>query len=353
MGHLPIVNSETLNEVIQEGYISVRGDLKSLIFKTLADIMSDILATRKGDLVFPWIIRGPESKNIGFQYYFKIAGDPVYVLGDKYPIKVPMGDYVYKYQNPLREHEALDLWSCKLLWNAIGKKSLGRGRSLTHQMPMEDERMIEMLEGVNDNGPEKFKISRKCIKNATRLGIDLKRKRNDENFEHKIKSLKPEERISNLEFSSISWRKGYFFWYEKGLEAWLMQNIGREDCLELEKLVLFPGRKIRWFGNYSPFGVAGGNIDLIIIQEDEKRIKKNYVTTIELKVGALNKGNFDAAAEQVSDYSNFISRAFRSYGYEAETKKVILSGISGERYGNKEVSHILYLIDENGIVNFY
>lgn len=353
MGHLSIVNQETLFDVIRSGYISVRGNLKEYWLKTLADIISDVLATRKGDFVFPWIIKGKKSENIGFQYIFRVAGDPIYVWGDKYPIKVPLDEIAIKYPKPLKEYKALDLWSCKLLWNAIGKKSLGRGRSLTHQTPMEDKRLIEMLKEVNNNEYEKFEISRDNFKNAIKIDIDLKRKSIDEDLMGNIEKMSPEERISNLDFSAISWRYEKFFCYEKALEAWLMQYMGRESCLEFEKLVLFPRKKIEWFGNYLPFGVAGGNIDVVIIQKEENQVNKKYITVIELKVNNLNRENFKVTADQVSNYSDFLNRAFKSYEYKTEMQKIVLSGISREKDGNETVRWIQYEIIEDGIVCFY
>ena len=92
MGHLNIVTQETFNEIINEGHISTRGDLKDegKWIKTTSDLFSDALAMRKGDLVFPWIIKSNGGKNIGFKYVFRVSGKPIFVNGEKYPIKIPL-----------------------------------------------------------------------------------------------------------------------------------------------------------------------------------------------------------------------------------------------------------------------
>lgn len=127
VGHLNIVNNDTIIDILETGYISTNGVLKSRTIKTISDLFSDVLATRKGDFVFPWIIKGKDNNQIGFRYILKIAGPPIYVFGDEYPIKIPIEDIVISYPIALEESDALDLFRIELLWNAIGKKSLGRG----------------------------------------------------------------------------------------------------------------------------------------------------------------------------------------------------------------------------------
>ena len=81
MGHIPIVNQDTIQKVITEGCISTRGNLKDYKVKTIADLFADALTTRVGDLVFPWIIGSKNKPNIGFKYVFKVADKPYFVHG--------------------------------------------------------------------------------------------------------------------------------------------------------------------------------------------------------------------------------------------------------------------------------
>lgn len=356
MGHLSIVNLNTLQNVINTGYISTRGDLKEKKVKTVSDLLSDVLATRYGDLVFPWIARGERTKNIGFQYIFRIDEQPIFVRGEKYPIKVPLNKKGLKFQIALSEAEALDLWDNKLLWNAIGKKSLGRGRSLTHQLPMEDERLIELLRKKNISKPEEIELGIPSLEGVV-ININPKQDKFDPNLKSLLESLPEEKRISELDLKGLPWRKGRHFICEKTLEAWLMANIDKEQLTDFRNLALLPDMDLEWFGNYLPFGVAGGNMDVVVIQSKKS---KKALTVIELKVNSLNQSEYDAAAQQVVNYSNFLMRAFKAYGIDLELNNpVVLCGASGTKtkyppfkQDGKTIRLFTYEIDDNGIVFF-
>jgi hypothetical protein len=107
------------------------------------------------------------------------------------------------------------------------------------------------------------------------------------------------------------------------MEAWLMENIDRPDGQGFREVALKENMEIEWFGNYLPFGVQGGNIDVVAVQlRDSKRV----ATVIELKVAPLNTQQFSDAANQVIDYSLFIKKAFSSFGIEIELNPVVMSG---------------------------
>lgn len=355
MGHLPIVNQETVNNMIKEGCISTRGDLNEMWVKTTSDIFSDVLAVRKGDLVFPWIIKGGKSSNLGFKYVFKVAGTPFFVKGQKYPVRVPLEPEGFEYENPLPEAEALYLWNRELLWNAIGKKSLGRGRSLTHQTPMEDERMLELLKKKNPQGPKKIKLG-SCEPTGIPITINPSRDQWDPELKQRLKSMTAEERLSNLDLSGIPWRRGTFFTTEKTLEAWMMENVDKEGGRQFRELALKESWPITWFANYLPFGVQGSNIDLIILQEQGKRRVANIV---ELKVGPLNKRGYEEASNQAIAYAIFIRDAFDAFGLDVELNVVVLSGssqlppsISSVKWNGLSSCWITYNVDNDGNVRF-
>jgi hypothetical protein len=324
MGHLPIVNQATILKMISDGCISTRGSLGKLWIKTTSDILSDVLATRKGDLIFPWIIHGEGGSNIGFKHVFKVADSPIFVKGDEFPVKIPLQVNGLEYGEPLSEADALDLWDKELLWNAIGKKSLGRGRSLTHQTPMEDEKIIELLNERNPSGPKKIRL-KKFKQTQIPICIDPRQNKLGKNLLKKMNAIAEEDRLRFLDFKSIPWRRTNLFSYEKTLEAWLMANIDKPTCKQFRKLAFDDDTPIRWFANYLPFGVQGGNIDLVALQE------KNGVkiaNVIELKVGPLNQRGFEEAAMQALDYSVFIGRALRAFGEEHLMNVVVVSGKS-------------------------
>lgn len=352
MGHLPIVNQETLVSMIRDGFISTRGKLGVHKVKTIADIFSDALSTREGDVVFPWIIKSEISENLGFKCLFRVDGPPIFVKGEEYPVKVPIQSEGLEFDTPLSEAEAVDLWETKLLWNVIGKKSLRRGRSLNHQMPMEDERMLELLNSKNPTGPEEIKVN-KTYPTGVPITIDPSQDKWDPSLETRLNSLHPEDRLSSIDISGIPWRKGNRFRVEKALEAWIMENLDKPTCAGLRELSLTTDHEMDWFGNYLPFGVQGGNMDVIIVQpKDDGKI----VSVIELKVHSINAKELEHASVQTVDYSLFLKRAFRAYGTEVEINPIFMSA-SGRRFHVPTIkgikpTWIQYNINDKGVVSF-
>lgn len=353
MGHLPIVNKDTLCAMIEKGRISTGGSLKSMWIKTTSDIFSDVLAVRAGDKVFPWIIKGEQTENVGFKYVFEVAGKPYFASNEEYPVCVPLRSEGYEYEIPVSEAEALDLWGRELLWNAIGKKSLGRGRSLTHQTPMEDQKLIKLLDKKNPGGPKKI-----CIGNIMHnfKDITINTLQNDDTvkIQEDLEDISEDKRLSHLNISMIPWVRNNIFRTEKTLEAWIMENIDGLAASELVRLGFYEGLKMSWFGNYLPFGVQGSNIDVIVIQEDTS---KTIVNVMELKVNDLNDDTYIATVNQVVDYALFVKDAFTAFGQKVDLNTVILSGQSNkprkivESKGMRP-KWIDYYINEDGVVKF-
>lgn len=355
MGHLPIVNLTSIEGLTRFGFIGTNGESEDRWVKTIADLFSDVLAMREGDLVFPWIIAGknPKTPNVGFQYIFKIKGKPIYVPGDSHPIKVEVFDEYKKYEFPLSEPEAVELWTRKLLWNVIGKKSLGRGRSLNHQMPMEDTQMISLLESKNNNLPSINRVSERVeFAEHQIITIDTTQNQENEIFYNSIDLLPKEEKIKNLDISKIQWVKGNKFCVEKALEAWLMENIDNEKTQELKNLMGLEGYELIWFSNYLPYGVSGFNIDVVLMHSNGEEI---IVTVMELKVDGASAKKFEIFSKQVTDYASYLERAFNSYGKTVVVNRVILAGHTAHRgtVASTDVKWITYSIDHNGVVTFF
>jgi hypothetical protein len=352
MGHIPIVNQETLQRVINEGCISIRGTLKDHIVKTIADLFADALTTRVGDLVFPWIIGSKNSENLGFKYIFKVADKPYFVRGDEYPIKIPLEEIGEGYGMPLSEEEALDLWDGKPLWNIIGKKSLGRGRSLSHQTKMEDNKLIDMLKRKNNGSSAKTISLNRYSGRGVPITINPSQVGTTD-FRSALSSFKPEDRLKNIQLNSIPWQKEGVFTEEKVLEAWLMENIDKPSCNNLRQIIIPSGQHIEWFGNYLPYGVQGSNIDVVISHLNGDHI----VSVIELKVGRLSSNGIIDAAKQVEKYSVFIKKAFRAFNVNVDVKSIIISRSNPARRNNNSWRHlpitsIVYDIQSSGAVNF-
>ena len=152
MGHLAIVNSNTVQRITnQHPYISIGGTLNSYPLKTISDLFADALTVREGDLIFTWMVDDKGClPGVGFDRYFIANGDVVFDPSDsKYPIKIGIKEG-FQYSSAVREEKALYLFQSHLLWNAIGKKSLRRGRSLSHQSLDEDEQLLALLSQANN-----------------------------------------------------------------------------------------------------------------------------------------------------------------------------------------------------------
>ena len=352
MGHIPIVNQDTIQKVITEGCISTRGNLKDYKVKTIADLFADALTTRVGDLVFPWIIGSKNKPNIGFKYVFKVADKPYFVHGDDYPIKIPLQVEGQEYATPLSEAEALELWDGKLLWNIIGKKSLGRGRSLSHQTKMEDSRLIEMLKNKNNNRqPATIRLG---AYSSGGVPITINQSQTGSpTFETTLNQFQEKDRLKNVNLNNIPWRKGSAFVEEKVLEAWLMENIDKTSCNGLREIIMPVRLHIDWFGNYLPYGVQGSNIDVVISHLNGSR----DVSVIELKVGKLSSKEIIKTYNQVKAYAVFIEKAFKAFGVEVNTNPIIISNKNLTRRDNQtwrelDITSIVYQIQSNGTVSF-
>ena len=250
----------------------------------------------------------------------------------------------------------MDLFNAPILWNAIGKKSLGRGRSLTHQTPMEDEMLMELLKNKNPQGPRKIKLG-KCIKIGESISIEPKRDTWDSALRKNLEKLSPEERLSHIKLSGMPWRKAHFFITEKTLEAWLMENIDKKETDDFGELAFEDDWPITWFANYLPFGVQGSNMDVIVLQEKDN---KKIANIIELKVSPLNKKSYEEAARQAIDYALFVKDAFKAFGLHVKLNVLVLSGSSqcppliSSRVERKGLScgWVTYKIKNNGDVIF-
>lgn len=351
MGHLPIVNQETLKLVIEKGCIETKGKINNKIVETAASMFGDVLATRKGDLVFPWIVDSDESEGLGFQYVFRIGGDPVFVRGEEFPIKIPLESKGLRFDNPVSEAEALDLFDKKLLWNAIGKKSLGFGHSFSHQTLMEDEKLLDLLKSKNKiAAPTEIKLG-SFSDNGQKITISTLESGDNKNMiSDLISRFTEDQRLSNLNLHDIKWRDGNQFVVEKALEAWLMENIDKPTCNSLRKILFGDEKTIpKWFGNYLPFGVQGSNIDIVISENN------NFIYVLELKRGKKSNNQIEEATKQVLEYSNFIKRAFNAFDFKTTVIPVVISNEHKKPKPlpkNLGIRFILYSIKDNGTISF-
>lgn len=329
MGHLAIVNNQTIQQINNNNpYISIGGRLNSYPYKTISDLFADALLVREGDIIFTWMVDSELSTGQGFDRYYIANGDIVFDSSSDYPIKIGIKEG-YKFNKALAEEQALDLFGGHLLWNAIGKKSLGRGRSLSHQTIDEDEYLMKLLKDINPEGPQRI-LSAASSGNNQYLPISINTFSSCNSNQADLTDIKL------LQLNSTIWNDGDIFLYEKTLEAYLCENIDKPilnsqgQQTDLLTMLGYEGYRVRWAGNYLPYGVAGKNIDLVCEITNTIDVK---VLVIELKVDTQSYRNYsDIANFQLSDYVSFIKKAFESYrGAGVVVEPVVITHMPRQR----------------------
>lgn len=339
MGHLAIVNSLTIQQINDnDPYISIGGKLNKYPYKTISDLFADALLVRDGDFIFTWMIDSKSSAGQGFDRYFIANGDVVFDPSSTYPIKIGIKDG-YKFNNALSEEQALDLFGAHLLWNAIGKKSLGRGRSLSHQTIDEDKYLLDLLKSVNKNTSQKIIFAPKYNRSYQKISIN--------NFSHHNSNQVnlQNQPINTLQLNSTIWNKGDVFLYEKTLEAYLCENIDKGilgtdgQVKDLLTLLDYKGYHVVWVGNYLPYGVAGKNIDLVCEIAKKDNINDRRVLVIELKVNDSSLPHYTNIAKlQLPDYVDFIKKALESYrGLGVIVEPVVITHLPRQK---TQIQHI-------------
>ncbi len=342
MGHLAICNNQTVLEIIETGYIAGKCSVGDYQVKTVADIMSSFLCIKEGDYLFPWIIHNGNVKGIGFKYVFICAGNPIYVQGEPYPFKIPIRQEYYSYNIPISENEALDLFRNKLLWNAIGKKSLGRPRSITSQTPDEDELLLQLLNGKNPEGRNVIQRNTLLPLNyPTSVPLQINHNQTNAGFIN-VASL------NDIVIGNLPFRIGNHFKVEKVLEAWFLQEANRNHLDGFLNSLGFNDYQFEWVGNYMPFGVSGSNIDVVaIITNGVNKV----VLVIELKHQRKSINQYRYAANEVLVNAQFIERAFASFNRDYEVVKVVLTGNGGGRGIPVRINNVHWIAYEYNELN--
>jgi hypothetical protein len=324
MGHIAIVNSDTLENVKNTGYVSIIASKDGdFLLKTISDQFADLLNVKKGDKIFFWLIANKKLKtqNLGFVGYAVANGNAIFVKNDEFPYKIPISE-INTYSNPLSEREALSLNREKKLWNIIGKKSLGRGRGLLHQTPFEDDILLNLLKNKSGE-PEKNKITSipyECCQIEILLGkSSLTKGEFNKDNDNKL--------IKNWDINTFPFISENIFAYEKTLEAYLIQKLRDNDMnfLNILRSKIGCNRwEIVWFGNYLAYGVMGGNIDLVIILKLGNKFK---VLVIELKNEKLNYEKTLDVIDQVNEYEIEMKETFVSFieKENLETVKIVIT----------------------------
>jgi len=338
MGHLPIVTKYSLKRMIRKGAVLVKVPAKHCRpSQKWADILADALCVRKGDPVYPWMVK---SKKAGFSYRF-IASDSAFLVDEgSYHIGIPV-EFVYQQSaSHLTERAALDLFPSSpgdgILWNAIGKKSLRRGRAITHQTPQEDGLMRELLNPMSSCRPHRPAkalggcktsfVAKACVCST------------------------PSGKITALDLDSPRWSKDGHFRWEKALEASLISVLGTNEQRGFLDALGMPKAQVIWFANYLTYGVQGGSIDLLVLVSDAG-VEKALV--IELKKGGLSPKPLRKAVAQVKAYARYVEKAFGAFLVTIKTIPIVVSGTRRNIHRpdpRDGVRHVLYQVEKGSVV---
>ena len=216
----------------------------------------------------------------------------------------------------------------------IGFKSAGRGKANTHQTIEEDNLLISKLDKLNNNLKTDINFKNDEEKNLFKITTsNMNEFTNDEN--KRIISFPEKERLSKIKYENLPFLKGNIFKQEKCLEAWLMEFLDSTN-----KNILFGDQaQINWFGNYLFYGVQGSNIDIVA---DVNNNIERQIFAIELKRDKLNDSNLKKTVDQVDRYSDYLQRAYNTYGLNTVAKKIIIcNGLTTECLEDKNLKSFL------------
>ncbi len=298
--HVFIVTPETFPIVRDRGIAAIIGEdvTKKLSEKTKADLCSDMCCVRRDDKIFFY------EQTVGFHGIYKAISEPFideeefngidafsdeFICGSKenphyvegqliYPTRIQIRPYMYL-KNPISEMKAFgELLASIKLRSLFYRKTLQRGKSITHLSPEEENELIELLLKAND-GMQELKSFQPYL------------------------PIRKEPIKFDLEPDENSCVK-----YEKILEGWLIQHID-DESVGTEKF-LGPLDDIEWFANYVPVTVAGGNID-VLVYHTRKVNNKNIrykISIIELKKDSIKNIPSQADVIQLEEYVKWASK---------------------------------------------
>lgn len=266
--HLFIVNSDTIQVTKNRLVCAVVRDMGEgdLIEKTKADILGDLSCVREGDRIFFYEIK------VGFHGIFEAVGKPFvseeeiefngkYLFGNENNPHYRKGDLITPnrilikplkiFKNPISEMKAFGRFiSAVDLRSIFYKKVLGRGKSITHLFPEEEQKLTKLLSENN----EVIQIQTNAYEPSDKKDIKFDLTPNSQN---EVK-------------------------FEKILEGYIIQNI--EEILP--KIDNLKNLEIECFANYVPVTIAGGNLDIVVFLKDKKG-NRTQISIIELKKGKL------------------------------------------------------------------
>ena len=282
--HVFVVNSDTIQVTKNRLVCAVVRDMgkdREQVEKTRADVLADLSCLREGDKIFFYEI------SVGFHGIFEAVGKPFiseeeinydnkYLFGSEknshykdkiihkkkrngdikviYPLLTPNRILIKPlkvFKNPISEMKAFGRFiSAVDLRSIFYKKVLGRGKSITHLFPEEEQKLTQLLSENN----EIIQIKTNPYKPLDKKDVEF--------------DLNPN---SNNEVK-----------FEKILEGYIIQNI-EEILPKIDNII---DLEIECFANYVPVTIAGGNLDVVVFFKN-KQGKRVQISIIELKKGII------------------------------------------------------------------
>lgn len=314
--HVFIVNEETIPIHLQYGFSGTGAAEKD----EHVGLCSDISRVRPGDLVI-FYIEGTIKVKGGFYGVFQISNKKPYAfhtpgknsyypnLSKKLIYRTRIMPYEV-YSEGVPEWEALDklpVYATDIQWSLIYRKLKGK-RGCTPLLPWESKRLIDMIRNKNKGnvianknykaGFDWDNINRQIVLTTTAKPYD-------------IPYSQPMNPLPIIHKKSSAKRA-----YEDYLQLYFTQMIGVSSSLNP-----IVGNNVLWFGNEVACGVGMQKIDILSINQIEK---KEYYYIIELKDESVTPD----VVEQIEYYVNWASQNSGKhlfYAYNWNIQPVVVS----------------------------
>lgn len=184
-----------------------------------------------------------------------------------------------------------------MLWTLLFRKvwGAGRARSVCHILPEEIKKLTELFEKESHKGTPPQSIPYPSPKCRKKIDVELDEFSNDDG------SLK----------------------YEAALEAWMMKNIDNRSVVKETGLneIIEPD-KLEYFGNNVLYSIGGEKVDVLCIHNedpDSMNVDTRYkITVIELKKGKID----ERAVKQIKNYSKWMAQLTAHKDWKSNLKKI-------------------------------
>jgi len=351
-GHVSTANKRTYPVMATRSLLATYGGVS--YWSSVQDLFSDVLSTRPGQYVFFNVTKNDplrnrdldvkssrlEPKNFlsfcdgtdergkyGYTGIFKITGKPRFnptelsslndedsneILEANYAIRVPI-EPVKIYPDVFPEWRLLDVQDVNSdVWQPRFRKFLQGAKSLTSMTPWETENLIKMLDENISYSIDGEEISTDPDKEGKLISMNDILDQGPNGRDGTV----PDGGLSSIELEDIVVKEGNKFKYEKGLEAWWVENFDK-DFQAFDDIRT--GGELVWFSNYIPATSSGSALDgLAILKKDNDKYR---AIPVEMKRGEVKEKPGRREVEQLYRYSVW-AREFLSNKVETEVEDV-------------------------------